>query len=102
MSESVSKTVLIIASVIYGLAIVPCFIVAPMTSMVADADPPAWIFSLILFGSLAVPVSILVSVIFAWVYYAKQRYRLAPVLPLVPLLVAFIPCLGIVFLAIAQ
>lgn len=102
MSQSTSKMILIIATVIYGLAIVPCAIVAPMTSMVADADPPAWIFSLILFGSLAVPVSILVSVLLAWVYYRKQRYGLAATLSLVPVFVSFIPCLGIVFLAIVE
>ncbi len=100
MSRSASKTILILASVIYGPATIPCAIASLMTSMVADANPPAWIFSLILIGSLAVPVSMLFSVILGWVFYRKQRYGTAELLPLVPFLVSLIPFAGIVLLSV--
>lgn len=57
----------------------------------AGAKPGAWAFVIILF---AYPVVVLATLVAAWICFAKQAYRLAMwlnVIPMVHLIVLFVP-----------
>src|SRR5574340_227875 len=98
MKASTARLILISVSILYGLAIIPCGFLALMTSLAADGDPPLWLFNMVFWGSLAVPVSMLVVTILGWILYSRANYLASVLLLALPLFIGIIPAVGVVIL----
>jgi len=98
MSESTSKIILIAASIIYGLAFIPSVLFAMLSPMVSDGRPPAWLMGWIVIGCAAIPLSMLIGIILAWLSYRNGFHARAVILTLLPLPICFIQFIGIAIL----
>jgi len=98
MTQSVAKVILIAASVMYGLAFIPSVLFAMMSPMVADANPPAWLAGWIVLGCAAIPLSMLIAIILAWISHRSGFHTRAVLLTLLPLVVCVFQFIGVVIL----
>ena len=98
MSQPVARVILIAASVIYGLAFVPSVLFAMMSPMVSDGNPPSWLVGWIVLGCAAIPLSMLIGIILAWISYRNGFHARAVFLTLLPLAVCFFQLVGVVLL----
>lgn len=98
MNASTTKAILIVASIVYGLAFIPSVLFAMMSPMVADGKPPIWLMGWIVFGCAAIPLSMLMAVAMAWMSYRKSLYTRAVILTVLPITVCLFQFIGIAIL----
>ncbi|MFP5287984.1 MAG: hypothetical protein ACLGI9_19765 [Thermoanaerobaculia bacterium] len=76
---------LIVATILFGLSLLPAAMAAMMSPMAFDAgeSPEAWALVLL---TLSYPVLVLLGLLVAWILYARRAYRTAIAFSLLPLL----------------
>ena len=80
-----TRVLLIVATVLYGLSLLPAAVMVLMSPMMFDAgeSPEAWT----MFGFVVgYPVIVLLTLVVAWVLFAKKKYRAALIVSLLPIL----------------
>jgi len=85
MNQTTSKIILILASIIYGLAFIPSILFTMMSPMVSDGNPPRWLTMWIMLGCAAIPLAILAALITGWILYNKGLYLPAVLVNIIPL-----------------
>ena len=91
--RKIARRILILATILFLGSLLPVGMMISFspTPFAAGAKPGAWIFAIILF---AYPVVVLITLTAAWICFAKQAYRVAMwlnVIPIVYLIVLFAP-----------
>jgi hypothetical protein len=76
---------LIVATIVFGLSLLPAAMAAMMSPMAFDSgeSPEAWTLVLLVWSY---PVLVLVGLLVAWILYASRAYRTAIAFSLLPLL----------------
>ena len=80
-----TKVLLIVATVLYGLSLLPAAMMVLMSPMMFDSgeSPKLWtIFGLV----VGYPVLVLLTLVVAWVLFVKKKYRAALIVSLLPIL----------------
>lgn len=80
-----TKVLLIIATVLYALSLLPAGMLVITSPMIFDAgeSPKLWtIFGLV----VGYPVLVLLTLVVAWVLFVKKKYRAALIVSLLPIL----------------
>jgi hypothetical protein len=79
------KLVLIVLSVLYGLALAPACLMAMMSPMMSDAGVTPLV-RVAMAVTVTLPMALLLCPLAAWISYSAKRWRTAWVLGLAPLL----------------
>ena len=76
---------LIVATIVFGLSLLPAAMAVLMSPMAFDAGPSreAWTMAIIIW---AYPVLVILGLLLAWILYASRSYRTAILCCLLPLL----------------
>ncbi len=80
-----TRILLIVATVLYGLSLVPAAFMVMMSPMMFDAGPSPEVWTM--FGLVVgYPVLVLVTIVLGWVLFAYKKYRAALIVSLLPIL----------------
>ena len=87
MNESIAKVFLGVSNVIFGVLLLPSFCLAFASLFFFDAQSvPTWIILLAAISGMSSPLVIIISLVLSRSIYKKQRYVLAVIVSLAPLL----------------